>query len=58
MRTFYLIGLGFLTASFLLFKQLRKRSSSRQIPQFICNPTAVFVLEINPTEQAKIEEQG
>lgn len=50
MHTSYLIGLGFFTASLLLFKQLRKRNSSRQIPQFLCNPTAIFVLEINPNK--------
>lgn len=46
MHISHLIGLGCFTASLLLFQHLRKKNSSRPIPQFICNPTAIFVLEI------------
>ncbi len=45
MRTSHLIGLGCLTISLLLLQHLRKKNSSRPI-QFICHPTAIFVLEI------------
>lgn len=52
MHTSYLIGLGFFTASLLFFKHWKKKESSQQGLQFICHPTAIFVLKINSNKKA------